>query len=187
MGRVGDQIPFRGFYQVIQHKLDGSLYHRIGDIFQKSNIFRKLVMVVQREGHPRTIQRSNAPHSVHHPCHTEGIGQVVHRPATGMVGLPGRNCPGNRQFAQKSSQRINCFSQVAAFRRPVIHLQVDVGVEVGIPGSLVQIVPDSLQVGRQAARFPGGVHQQVSAILVVERQQTVVGFSLLHPCQPFIR
>jgi len=45
------------------------------------------------------------------------------------------------------------FGQAAHFGRPVIHLQVDVGVEVGVPGRLEVLVPDALQVGRLPTRL----------------------------------
>ena len=168
MRRIGNQVTFRGFYKIVQHKQDGSLHHRIGHIFQEIQIFRELIMVVQRKGHPRTVQRRDSPDAIHHSGYAERIGEVVHGPASCIVHLPGSNGSGNGQLVHEPGQRLDSFRQISGFGRPVVHLQVDVGVKVGIPWGVVEVVPDSLQIGWQLARRPGRVHQQVPAILVVK-------------------
>ena len=37
-------------------------------------------------------------------------------------------------------------AQVGRLRWPVVHLHVDVGMQVGVPGSMALVVPDALQV-----------------------------------------
>ena len=75
--------------------------------------------------------------------------------------------------------------QVAGLGRPVVHLQVDVGVVVGVPRRVDVLVPDPLQVGRQRAR-PTRAEQQVAAELEPGRQQVGVGATLPDLRQPFV-
>ena len=65
--------------------------------------------------------------------------------------------------------------QGGAFRHPVVLFQVDVGGIVAAPRRGEALVPQPLQVGRDAFRAGTG-DEQVSAILEVQGLQFRVGF-----------
>ena len=66
-------------------------------------------------------------------------------------------------------------AEVGHLGRPVVHLYVDVGVDVGVPRGRIAVVPDPLQVGRQGDA-PAARDEQVAAIGEVELgQEQVVG------------
>jgi len=42
--------------------------------------------------------------------------------------------------------------QIGGLGEPVVHLQVDVAVIIRMPGRVVSIIPEALQIGRQRSR-----------------------------------
>ena len=63
------------------------------------------------------------------------------------------------EILQRVEQRQVAFGEVGLFHRPVVHFGVDVVGVLAVPGGLVGIVPEALQVGRLAAGTAGADHQ----------------------------
>ena len=63
-------------------------------------------------------------------------------------------------------------AQVGDFHRPIVHLHVDVGMDVGVPSRRAAVVPDSLQVAWQghSARRGNGKVTAIGKIELLEQQ-----------------
>ena len=83
-------------------------------------------------------------------------------------------------------QGLSRIGQIAGFGRPIIHLQIDVVVIVGIPRWPDLFIPLSLQVGGKFAGCRAG-DQQVASVIEVEQRQTWVWSTFAHCLQPFVR
>ena len=70
-------------------------------------------------------------------------------------------------------QRAMRLREIGHFRRPVVHLQVDVEVIVAVPRGAHTVVPQPLQIRGQSARAAAG-DQQIPAELKIERLQTEI-------------
>ena len=72
------------------------------------------------------------------------------------------------------------FGKVADFCRPVIHLHVDIRVDVALPGRRVAVVPQPLQVRRQVESRPGRSDGQVTSVLEIKHigRQIVLPFAV---------
>ena len=77
-------------------------------------------------------------------------------------------------------ERLVAFGKIAGFRRPVVHLDVDVGGPVGTPRRTHQFVPDALQIGGLGAWARTG-DQQIAAVLEIEGRQ--IGIRLAGECR----
>ncbi|OPZ96702.1 MAG: hypothetical protein BWY72_01539 [Bacteroidetes bacterium ADurb.Bin416] len=82
-------------------------------------------------------------------------------------------------------QRQGHFPHVQGERRPVIHLQVDVGGVVAAPGGIDAVAPNTLQVGSDATGT-GTADQQVTAVLEIEHFQVGIGLSFPVGLQPLV-
>ena len=111
---------------------------------------------------------------------------MVEGPAAGAVGLAGRDGARDGQTADEVGEGRDGLRKIGDFRRPVVHLQVDVGVEVGVPGRLEVLVPDALKIGRKRGRPARRAHEQVAAVLEVEGRQARVPAAGLDPREPFV-
>ena len=58
--------------------------------------------------------------------------------------------------------------EVGGFCGPVVHLHVDVRVDVGVPRCIGLIVPDTLQIGGNIDRTTAGRNHEVATIVEVE-------------------
>ena len=65
------------------------------------------------------------------------------------------------------------FGQVGAFRRPVVHLCIDVDRVVAAPRRADHVVPNALEVGRLGA-WPRTGNEQITAILKEQGEQVRV-------------
>ena len=101
------------------------------------------------ECHPRSSHREAAPHTIHNGGASEWVGEVVQSPATGVIHLSGGDAAWLLQQLNKTDEWQSRLREVAHLGWPVVHLQVDVGVEVCAPRSIEMMVPDTLQVGWQ--------------------------------------
>lgn len=50
---------------------------------------------------------------------------------------------------QQIEKRPVTLGQVGRLRKPVVHLKVDVAVVIRMPGRVVPVIPQTLQIGRQ--------------------------------------
>ena len=87
--------------------------------------------------------------------------------------------PSLATLLDEPQQRQMAVGEVGGFHRPVVHLQVDVAVEVAAPGRGVFLRPDALQIGRQLRVGPRAGDDEVAAELEIERRQGRVGSVLL--------
>jgi hypothetical protein len=71
------------------------------------------------------------------------------------VNVARRRAAGGAQALDQIEQRSVALRQVRRLRQPVNHLGVDVEMPAAEPGWVEVLVPDALQVGRQAGRDPG--------------------------------
>ncbi len=88
-------------------------------------------------------------------------------PTLGSVHLPGSHASWCYQLFHEFSKYHHRLWQVSGLRRPVIHLDIDIRVIVGVPLGVVLIIPYSLKIGRKSTWLSRRSHQQVSAVLVV--------------------
>ena len=186
MGGRSDQPSFGGRNEEIGDEFGRALHDRVGDIPEKGRVSGELVVVPEREGHPRPGHGRDAPDAVGDAGPAEGVGQMVEGPAAGAVGLAGRHGAGDGQAADEVGQGRDGLRQIGDFGRPIVHLQVDVGVEVGIPGRLEVLVPDALEIGGKGGRAARRAHEQVAAVLEVEGGQARVSAARLDPLEPFV-
>ena len=77
----------------------------------------------------------------------------------------GRHAAGLAQGVHIGNEGLGALSQIGGVRGPVVHLQVDVGVVVGVPGRLLLVVPHALQVARQLGVLARGTDGEVAAVL----------------------
>ena len=63
-----------------------------------------------------------------------------------------RLAPGRKLAVHEIEQRQRALGEIGRFGEPVIHLDVDVRVVVGMPRWIVAVVPEALEIRRQAAR-----------------------------------
>jgi len=101
------------------------------------------------------------------------VGHHVRHPAPGIVkgggGLSSRLHQSFGEFNEGSVQ----FGQVGDFRRPVVHLDVDIEVVISVPGGVDGVGPEPLEVGGQQPRM-GAADEQVPPVLEIEGCQSVV-------------
>ena len=95
---------------------------------------------------------------------------MVQHPAARVVLFFGGDGAGCRQVLERVEQRQLALGKVGFFHRPIIHLGVDVVGILAVPGRIIRLVPQALQVGRLAAGAAGGDHQ-VTAELEQQRHQ----------------
>src|SRR5581483_9752744 len=62
------------------------------------------------------------------------VGVVVAGPAARSVDVAGGLAAGLGEFGDEAQQRLVALGEVAALGRPVVHLHIDVGGEVAVPG-----------------------------------------------------
>ena len=153
IGRSRSQITVLVCDHERQQELCGLLHRGIGMAAEIVLVAGEQIMLplVQREPWPCN-RESPPPHTIADGRVSEGIGHMVDRPSLGAEGLPGSHPSGHPYRLNPFGVRYDGLGKVAHLGRPVIHLDVDVGVEVRIPGSLEFLVPYSLKVGGKPAR-----------------------------------
>ncbi len=87
-------------------------------------------------------------------------------------GFGGELAPGGELGLDEVEEGELEFGEVGGFGGPVVHLDVDVGVIVGVPGGFVGVVPEALEVGGD---FAGGGDEEVAAELEEEGFEFGVG------------
>ena len=110
-------------------------------------------MLPQLGTQPGATRRKRPPTRAIHRCsYPPQISVLVKHPAAAAVVFFGHLAALIHQFFDHLDEGLHTFWQVARFRRPVVHLRVDVGGVFGIPGGVHVVVPDALQVGGLGAR-----------------------------------
>ena len=168
IGRVGDQVALAIVDQEVEEELRGFLHDGIGFAAQERTVQAVLIALPEVQGEPRSAHRPDADVSiVDRRGVAPGVDVVVEHEAAGAVHLLRRPAAAVERHPDQVEQRPGGFGQVADFRRPVVHLDVDVGRVLAVPGRCEALVPDALEVGRHRAGA-AAAHQQVAAELEVQ-------------------
>ena len=152
----------------------GAFHNRIG-FAQEVFIARELVMLPQMSAKPGAAHRPHSPVGAINgrggpPC----IGVVMSHPTACAPHHFGCFRAGLRDFAHHLQQRLVTLAQIGGFRRPVVHLGVDVDGVFRLPRRRSGSIPDALKVGRLVARTRRR-NQQITPILKVEADQLWIG------------
>ena len=116
-----------------------SMFSKIDCVICKDKVFPKW------KGHPCTAQRKHSPiDTIDDGRFPENIGGMMHRPSVCSVHFAGCFTSGNSEPTHKINYRIQSFSEIADFCRPVVHLEIDIYMVIGTPGSPIIFIPDSL-------------------------------------------
>ncbi len=135
------------------------------------------VDIIDLGGQPRPRHGREVPRHIavaQRCCEAEGIGRDGGRPSPCAKVIACRYGTRLDQCAHIVDKRLRALLQTALHHRPVIHLDIDVVMVVGVPRSVRVGQPQSLQVGGQVAGARRR-DEQVTAKLVVERLQIGVG------------
>src|ERR1041385_5784132 len=76
----------------------------------------------------------------------------------------GRFAPGRKLAFDEVEERKLTLGEICYFRRPIIHLDVDVGVVIRMPRWIVAVIPQPLEIGGQPSGTGAG-NEQVTTIL----------------------
>ena len=111
---------------------------------------------------------------------------MVGHEAPGTVHAPG--ClPAARQHPQDMvEQGQMLLGKVQRFRRPVVHLRIDVDGVLTVPGRGKGRVPEALQIGRQGAGTGGG-QEKIAAEGKIIAHQLQIFTALRKAAQPLVR
>ena len=109
----------------------------------------------------------------------------MHHPTIGTVVALRRAVSRCYERVHVIKQRRVALGEVADFRHPIVHLEVDVGVEIAVPRRVHVLIPDALQIRRQAP-WPRTPHQQIPSELEIERDEVRIEPASLHGFQAFI-
>ena len=90
-------------------------------------------------------------------------------PAAALTGSCGVPLPLRtvRHVDDVVQERLVHLAEVGLLGGPVVHLHVDVGVDVGVPGGVVHVAPDALEVGGQG-NAAGGSDFEIASVGEIE-------------------
>ncbi len=169
--RVGDQpAGLRVLDQIIHEEQRRPFQRRVGATGQEVLVPGEQVVFPEVVTEPGPAGRPDAVDVVDRRGAPPVVGVVVDHPPPGAVLLPGGPRAADGQVVDQVEQGLVALAEVRALRRPVVHLDVDVGGVLAPPGGVEQLVPDALEVGRLVAR-PAAGDEQVAPELEVERRQ----------------
>ncbi len=188
ISRGSYQVAFRAFHEEIFDEAGMGCHGRKSRIRQEREAAVIIVMVPVMQERPRGAHwEGTVVQFVLQAGFPEGVRGVVERPAAGAVHFGGGDGAFRNDVIDEVHQRGHGFREVAGFRLPVVHLEVDVGMEVRLPGRVDMIIPDALQVGRQLARRAGGADEQVPAVLEQQRGEVWIVGACLYFFQALVR
>ena len=168
--RRGDEVALAVVDEPVEAELGGAAQHRIRRVAQPGEVAAEQVVLVEVLRQPRPGHRPRGPHRVavapvaDHARVPPEVGVVVRRPAARAVHRRRGARAVHRQLTDERQQRLVQLGEVGRFRRPVVHLRVDVDRVVRAPRRPDVFVPDALEVGRLRAG-PARRDQQVAAVL----------------------
>jgi len=164
----------RSLHQKVENKLSRSFHQRISPLFQEFKISGIAIVFPGMLGQPGCPHGPDTLRTIGRCRETPGISKMVHHPSVGSVN--GFGCAASRLYQRfhKIEKGKVQLRKLGNFGRPIVHLEIDVGVEIGIPGRFHLPGPDSLQVCRQGSgtRTP---YEQITAILKKQLNQSCVG------------
>jgi hypothetical protein len=149
-------------HQGRQEELGGTP-HRGVRLLEEGAISGVRVVLPQVVGEPRTAGEGRAPVG---PLAWRGevprVGDDVCHPAVGAVVRLRRLLAVRHELRDEPEQRPVAVRQVRRLCQPVVHLDVDVQVEVAVPRRLHLLRPEPLEVGGEGAVGSGRTDQQVA-------------------------
>ena len=135
---------------------------------------------------PRATRRPHSPlRTVNRRRAAPEVRVVMGDPATGPVVDFGRLPSRRLQLADHAQQGLVAFAEVADFRHPVVHLDVDVDRVLASPGRIDLVVPDALQIQGLRTGARAGDHQ-IAAVLEDLFGQKWIGVALGNSLEPLI-
>ena len=172
--RAADQAALRILDEVVEEELRRLLHHRIrareeGAIAAEQVVLPEMLRQPGGAGRPQARARQVAGRR-EAPDVGDVMGDEAARAVVDARGLAARLA----QRLEEVEQRLVQLGEVGHLRRPVVHLQVDVEVIVGVPRRVHAVVPEALQVRGQIAGAAAR-DQQIAAELEVERVERRVG------------
>lgn len=148
-------------------------------LFEKGLVLGVLVVLPQVGGQPGSADGEGAPAwAVHGGGDSPEVGVLVEDPAVGSVVFFGDLRALVGELLDHGEEGLGELAEVGRVGGPVVHLGVDVSGVFGIPGGVLVVVPDALEVGGLGSRARGG-DEDISAEVVGEGSQTGVGFGLV--------
>ena len=175
--RRGDEVALAVVHEPVEAELGGAAQHRIRLVAQPGEVAAVQVVLVEVLRQPRPGHRPRGPHRVavapvaDHAGVPPDVGVVVRRPAARAVHRRRGPRAGDRQITDEREERLVQLGEVGRFRRPVVHLGVDVDRVVRAPRRPHVVVPDALQVGGLRAG-PARRDQQVAPVLEEQLDET---------------
>ena len=151
--------------QPVEPEPAGRLHHRIGLLFKIIALRIEQVFIPDVHAIPRIGRAVPVPVRI-----TKNIILRLERPAP-AVELACHLFPRIVQLrfiVNVAGKRLVALGQISRFCRPVIHLHVDIRVDVALPGRRVAVVPQPLQVRRQVESRPGRSDGQVTSVLEIK-------------------
>ena len=98
--------------------------------------------------------------------------------AAAAVVLLGRLGARHAQAIDEVEELVVALGEIRDLRRPVVHLEVDVDRELAVPGRLVALVPDPLEICRQRPRATRSEEQVAPELEVELGQAGIIGARL---------
>ena len=136
---------------------------------------------------PRTGNRESSPSDpVRYSRMTERISQVIDRPPFRTIRLLRRHPSRRAKRINQIGKRQESFRQIADLCRPIIHLDIDIRMEIRIPSRIHIIIPYSLQICRKDTRRTRRIHQQVTSVLEIKRNEGKIRSALSNSLQPLV-
>ena len=149
-------------------------------VSEEAAVARKIVVVPEVCGEPRTSERREVPRHIlarERRCEAEDVARYGRCPATCAEVRLRRYTARLHERADEVEERQLALRESRRASQPVVHLQIDVVMVVDTPRSVDVVVPQALQVSRQIVGTRRR-DEQIAAKLIVELLQVVVGLAL---------
>ena len=121
---------------------------------EKLFIAGEQIMFIRMLRKPRGPHRPDADNAVRRRGEAKRIREVMRHPAAAAV-IHLRDAAAGvrlRERVHQIKQRLVAFGEITNFRRPVIHLDVDVEMIIAVPGGVHFVVPEPLKICGQRSR-----------------------------------
>ncbi len=174
----GDGAASGGFDEEIENELGGPPHDGPGALAKEGLVLGEKIVLPRVGGQPGSPHRPDTMDSIRGGRAAPSVRKMVDHPAARAVGGLGGAGAGFDEAFDEVDERQFAIGQTGEVGRPVVHLEIDVGMEVGVPRGPELPVPDALKVGRQRA-WAGTANQQVAAEVVIQGGQRGVGFAFL--------
>ena len=122
----------------------------ICNVLEKYLVAGEQIMLPHVIAEPRSAERPESPKSVRGGSEAVDVRDVVNDRSFGFVVLARDFSPsGQQDLVHISEQRAAAFLNVSDLGVPVVHLQINVGMIIGIPRCFYAVRPYALKVRRE--------------------------------------